>query len=116
MRFLVDADLPRSTAKIIRSLGFEVFDVRDVGLRYAEDSEILDYANKNSLIVLTKDFDFIGLARFSTHKGIIHVRLPHYFDSEKLNFYVKEFFKSVKVEELAGAISVLELNRFRIQK
>ncbi len=116
MKFLVDADLPRSTAQTIKSLGLEAIDVRDLGLSYAEDYKILEYANKNNLIIITKDSDFIGLARFSAHKGIVHVRLPHYFNSEKLNSYIKEFLRSVKVEELAGAISVLELSRFRIRK
>jgi len=33
IRFLIDEDLPRSTAKLLREAGFESFDVRDVGLK-----------------------------------------------------------------------------------
>lgn len=116
MKFLIDADLPRSTTKTIKELGFYTIDVRDVGLRYAEDEKILDYATKNNLIIITKDLDFVELARFFKHKGIIHVRLPHYFISEKLNHYIKEFLTSIKVEELSGAIAVITLSKFRIRK
>ena len=40
MKFLVDEDLPRSVAPLIRELGYDADDVRDVGLRGAPDSEI----------------------------------------------------------------------------
>ena len=33
LKFLLDADMPRSSAKLIRSLGYDVEDVRDIGLR-----------------------------------------------------------------------------------
>jgi predicted nuclease of predicted toxin-antitoxin system len=43
-KFLLDADMPRSSAEIVRSLGFDVKDVRDLGMRYAKDQEIIIYA------------------------------------------------------------------------
>ena len=32
-KFVIDEDMPRSTAKLLKSNGFEAFDVRDYGLR-----------------------------------------------------------------------------------
>jgi predicted nuclease of predicted toxin-antitoxin system len=32
MKILLDADMPRSSVKVIRSSGFEVEDVRDIGI------------------------------------------------------------------------------------
>jgi predicted nuclease of predicted toxin-antitoxin system len=43
-KFLLDADMPKSSAEAVRALGFDVKDVRDVGLRYAKDVEIIKYA------------------------------------------------------------------------
>jgi hypothetical protein len=40
IRFLIDEDLPRSTAKVLREAGFESIDVRDIGLRGAKDDVI----------------------------------------------------------------------------
>jgi predicted nuclease of predicted toxin-antitoxin system len=37
VKFVIDEDLPRSTAKILRANGFEVYDIRDHGLRGRED-------------------------------------------------------------------------------
>ena len=41
LKFLVDEDLPRSTAPKPREIGFEAFDVRDCGLRGKSDEEVL---------------------------------------------------------------------------
>jgi hypothetical protein len=32
-KFVIDEDMPRSTAKVLKSRGYEVLDVRDYGLR-----------------------------------------------------------------------------------
>ena len=44
MRFLIDADLPRSTAALLKRYDHEATDVRDIGLREAKDREIAAYA------------------------------------------------------------------------
>jgi hypothetical protein len=36
-KFLLDADMPRSCADVILSLGYDVRDVRDLGMKYAEE-------------------------------------------------------------------------------
>jgi len=33
LRFLTDEDVPRSTARVLHNAGFDVVDVRDIGLR-----------------------------------------------------------------------------------
>ena len=52
MHFLIDEDLPRSTANILRQHGHEAMDVRDLGLRGARDADIAAYAKKNDLCLL----------------------------------------------------------------
>jgi predicted nuclease of predicted toxin-antitoxin system len=37
MRFLVDSSLPRSAAALLRQMGHEAVDARDVGMRSAPD-------------------------------------------------------------------------------
>ena len=38
LKFLLDADMPKSSAQVIRSLGFEMEDVRDIGMKAAKFS------------------------------------------------------------------------------
>jgi predicted nuclease of predicted toxin-antitoxin system len=44
MYFLIDASLPRSAGAVLRQLGHEATDVRDVGMRDAPDDIIAAYA------------------------------------------------------------------------
>jgi predicted nuclease of predicted toxin-antitoxin system len=39
LKFLLDADMPKSSAQVIQNLGFEIEDVRDIGMRAAKDKE-----------------------------------------------------------------------------
>jgi len=55
MKILLDADMPRSSVKVIRSSGFEVEDVRDIGMRSAKDKEIIEYALNNNRVIVTRD-------------------------------------------------------------
>ncbi len=50
--------MPRSSAEVIRSFGYDVEDVRDIGLGSAKDEEIIEYALKNNRIIVTRDTDF----------------------------------------------------------
>ena len=75
-KFLLDADMPRSSAEVIRSLGFDVKDVRDLGMRYAKDQEIMDLLWKRARVVITRDLDYGEILRYPQHPGAIILRLP----------------------------------------
>jgi len=50
LKFLIDEDLPRSTAKVLRDRGYKVLDIRDCGLRGEVDEEIFNLAKKKKLL------------------------------------------------------------------
>ena len=50
MRFLVDANLPLSTAPRIQACGHEVVDVRSVNMGAADDSVIANHARQNDKV------------------------------------------------------------------
>jgi predicted nuclease of predicted toxin-antitoxin system len=58
LKFLLDADMPRSSAKLIASLGYDIEDVRDTGLRSAKDEEIIKYALRNNRTIITRNVGF----------------------------------------------------------
>lgn len=68
MRFLLDANMPRSAAGAIQRLGHEVMDVRDLGMGLTEDRLIADYARKHSLVIITRDFDFSDIRNYPPAK------------------------------------------------
>src|SRR5260370_33754658 len=57
MRFLIDANMPRSIIALVASLGHEVEFARDVGLAAAPDLEIAARAQATGAALLTRDLD-----------------------------------------------------------
>ena len=63
MKFLVDNQLPAALARFLTSRGVECQHVLDVGLADASDAKIRDYASGNDCVVISKDQDFLYLAK-----------------------------------------------------
>jgi len=56
MRFLIDANMPRSAAELLKRYSHEALDVREIGMGGAADSDISEYAQQNGLAIVTRDF------------------------------------------------------------
>lgn len=78
MRFLLDANMPRSAAGAVQRLGHDAVDVRDVGLGGADDAQIAAYAKEHSYALVTRDFDFSDVRNYppADYTGIIVLELP----------------------------------------
>lgn len=123
MKFLVDADLPKSTTENIKQLSFYAEDVRNIGLGNKDDSTIIDYAKQKDFIIITRDLDFgnINLYPIKSHKGVIVLRLPNFFITKQINNVLITFLKlikekSVKEEQIRNSIVIVELGRYRIRR
>jgi predicted nuclease of predicted toxin-antitoxin system len=112
-KFLLDADMPRSSAGVIRALGFDVEDVRDLGMSYAEDREIIEYSHKTGRVVVTRDLDFGDVLRYPNHPGAIILRLLSEYTAKELNDIFREFLSSVEGQILQKSIIIVELGRYR---
>ncbi|HEX8167707.1 MAG TPA: DUF5615 family PIN-like protein [Beijerinckiaceae bacterium] len=63
LRFLVDAQLPPGLAKRLSALGHEANHVNRIGLGGAPDEAIWSHAAASAAVLITKDEDFVALAR-----------------------------------------------------
>ncbi len=64
--FLLDAQLPPVLAQWIRNTGqADAVHVSDALWAGARDKEILEYADANDMVLMTKDSDFLRLRGFS---------------------------------------------------
>lgn len=79
MRFLIDADLPRSAKDLIERYGHEAIDVREIGLGSANDTEVAAYAQTQRACLITGDFGFANIRNYApeAYAGIV-VLLPEY--------------------------------------
>ena len=78
MRFLIDADLPRSTKPLLEKHGHKAVDVRDIGLRHAKDPVIARYAFDHPACLITGDFGFADIRNYppENYHGIVVLELP----------------------------------------
>ena len=73
LKVLVDEDMPRPTTGLLRSLNIDAIDARDVGLKGAIDANIFEYAQKEGMIIITRDREFGNILMYplGSHCGII---------------------------------------------
>src|SRR3989344_5924376 len=118
MKFFLDENLPISAIEVFIKLGFEVEHCKNSKMRGSSDKLIAEYAKKQKAILVTKDLEFGSLLIYpeSSHYGLLVLRLPNSFITNKINKTLEEFLKEVKAEELINSITVLEVGRYRIRK
>lgn len=117
MKFFLDENLPLSIADLIRKLGFEVEHAIAVGLKGASDKQIAEFARKRKAILVTKDVEFSSSIIYpkGTHYGLLILRLPHQWITEKIAETLKEFLTKIEVKKLVDAVTILEVGRYRIR-
>jgi predicted nuclease of predicted toxin-antitoxin system len=119
MRFLIDADLPRSVNGVIRNRGHEPIDVRDVGLRDAKDSEIARYAQAKGLCLITGDSDFADIRNYPPNRyaGIVVLSLPRTANSAYINSLLDGFLAQEElISALPGKLAIVEPGRVRLRE
>lgn len=103
---------------MLRSLGYEAIDVRDIGLRGARDIEIFAYASKVNATVVTADVGFASMIYLSSqaHAGVILLRLPIDLPVKALNEILLKAITSLSDEELNKNIIVIDQQKIRIRR
>jgi predicted nuclease of predicted toxin-antitoxin system len=118
LKFIIDEDMPRSTARVLKARGYEVLDVRDYGLRGKNDEEVFRFAQKEKAIILTGDLGFGNLLRFpfGTHSGIVIVHFPNEISTSELNNQVIKAFDTFTETDFKGNLIILEPGKIRIRR
>lgn len=118
MRFLIDANLPRSTARLLVQFGHEALDVRDILPGGASDAEVARFARAHGLVLLTRDFDFADLRNYppADYGGLVVFDLP---DDAVASVVLKALesllAQAELVNRLPGRLAIVELGRVRLR-
>ncbi len=118
MRFLVDADLPRSIGRMLQRYGHEAIDVRDIGLRDAKDRLVAAHAQKEKCCLITGDFHFADVRNYPPREydGLVVLNLPGTATSSFIIRLVESFLKNSEiVERMAGRLAIVEPGRIRVR-
>lgn len=116
--FLIDEDMPRSTAKELIKAGYKALDIRDIGLRGQSDDKIFAYAQKQGAILLSADLGFANSIRFpiGSHNGIIVLRFPNEISTQRLNQELLKSLSGLKNKDIYGNLVIFEPGRVRIHR
>lgn len=116
--FAIDEDMPRSTGRILKESGDEVKDIRDYGLRGADDDRIYQFAQNNKAVLITADLGFGNILRFpiGSHFGIVIVRFPNEMPTSELNHQLVARFADLTEADFKGSLVIIEPGKVRIRK
>ena len=118
MRFLIDADLPRATSALLASFNHHPIDVRDIGMRHADDSEIAAHARQNNLCLLTGDWGFSDIRVYppEQYAGIVVIGLPAHSTRLAILAAIRIFLERPDIVALLpGRLAIVEKNRIRLR-
>ncbi|MCL2641019.1 MAG: DUF5615 family PIN-like protein [Phycisphaerales bacterium] len=118
MRFLIDADLPRTLVRIFASFGHEAIDVRDIGMGASPDEAIAQYAAEHRLCVVTGDWGFADIRTYppEQHFGIIIVGLPDGARGSQIIELVELLLRQPEIlARASGRLVIVEKGRIRLR-
>jgi predicted nuclease of predicted toxin-antitoxin system len=117
-KFLLDEDMPRSLAKLLREAGYEVADVRDVGLRGHSDTEVFAYAQAEQATLLTADKGFANMLTYppGSHAGIVVSRIPDTLPTAVVNQEIVQALARLEDQDLMGVLVIIGRERIRIRR
>jgi predicted nuclease of predicted toxin-antitoxin system len=117
IKIILDQGLPRSTAAILRSRGWDVVHVGEVDLRDAKDIEILQFAYENERTVVTLDADFHALLMVNRRKSpsVVRLRLEG-LKGEELAEVLENILKEDSDDLAQGAMVTVNRNAIRVHR
>jgi predicted nuclease of predicted toxin-antitoxin system len=118
MKFLLDANMPRSAASLLRELAHEVEDVRDALPSGATDAQVAAHARTRQAVLVTRDFDFADIRNYppQDYAGIVVLELPDDAPAAQVNRALKSFVgNSTLLARLPGRLAIVETWRVRFR-
>ncbi len=116
-RLLLDQGLPRSTAKSLRSYGWDAVHVGDIGMSHATDAEIIEKGLTDQRVIVTLDSDFhaqlaVTGAQFPS---TIRVRIEG-LHGDELAALLIESWNKIEQQLTEGAMITITQKSIRIRR
>ena len=118
MRFLVDANLPRSTIALLTRLGHTGDHVRDIGLGAAPDAQIAARAKTTGACLITRDLDFADIRAYppGDYPGFIVLRLSDDAVAATILETLERFLvRQELVKQIQAHLVIVEQDRARFR-
>ena len=116
-RLLLDQGLPRSTAALLRQVGWDVVHASEIGMSRAEDADILLRARAESRNCITLDADFHSLLATSGERSpsVIRIRKQG-LDATALAALLQAIWPRVEDALDSGALVTVTERSIRVRR
>jgi len=116
-KLLLDQGLPRSSASLLRAIGWDVQHVGEIGMSSALDEEIVQFARDHGCIVVTLDADFHAIVATSgaSTPSVLRLRVQGLAGQEMARL-IKTIVDMCSADLLRGAIVSADSARVRIRR
>jgi predicted nuclease of predicted toxin-antitoxin system len=116
-KLLLDQGLPRSTAAILTSRGWDVVHAAEVGLSTSKDHEIIRYAFKHGRVVVTLDADFHTLLMVNklSSPSVVRIRLEG-LKGDELADIIEKLWPDISDDLAHGAMVTVGRSAIRIHR
>ena len=116
MRLLLDQDVYASTARFLSGLGHDVLPVAQIGLARASDEELLQVAQKEKRLLVTRDRDYGHLVFVKgICSGVLYLRmLPATQDA--VHGELERVLKTYTEQDLRRMFVVIEAGGHRLRR
>ncbi|MGI8967121.1 MAG: DUF5615 family PIN-like protein [Limisphaerales bacterium] len=118
MKFLLDANMPRSSAELLRKYGHDAKDVRNVLTAGADDDAVAAYTKNHHLALITRDFDFADIRNYppKDYFGLVVLELPNDATAVQVNSTLDSFLRNANLlARLPGRLAIVESWRVRFR-
>ena len=92
MKILLD-EMYTGLKEYFQTLGWDVLTVQDVGLKGAEDREVIEYAEKNGVLVVTQDQKPADLADL---KGVPYMLISKKMIAKMADVKIREKYPDIR--------------------
>ncbi len=114
-RIPADENIPNSVAEWLRKQGYTVVRTSDIGLKGKPDSALIKASQTEGWVILTLDYDFIGLHRQAKKPfGAIVVR-THPPTPDRVKVMLGRLLLSVRIEEHSKDLLVVTEREVRVE-
>ncbi len=98
LRFYLDESVNIAVVDGLRRRGIDVISAKDAGNLGLSDEEQIKYTKANNFVVVTHDADFLSLAMYTEHKGIVFVHQQKYSIGDLIrNLKVRTFYPEASI-------------------
>jgi predicted nuclease of predicted toxin-antitoxin system len=118
MRFLLDANMPRSAVSVLERNGHDAVHVRDTVLKDAPDERIAAFTRTEQRVIVTRDLDFADVRRYAPEgsPGYLVLRVPDSWVASEIVELLERFLGMPGlVDQIPGHLAILDPRQVRFR-